>query len=559
MRRPSAAGLGFLAAGAALAVAALLVAPGRAPRTPGQVELRLAVESLAADGDLAFEARDAERYRQAFGSAALNGFRLAATRPGAAPAGARAPAGQAGDAGRAPQLRAPWLWSRLAAGTRRVGGWPAVFLLQAALVLAAGALTARAARARLGAAGAAALALAVTFASAVGCAALELVPEALTLAAAAAAVALLWGRGGGPTVEPADVYRGDLRERSGAWRWPLAGAALGVVASGSPAYLPLALPLLAAAPPGRRLARGASLAAAAAAVFALIALAGTWPWPPLELWYDPQLLGWAAVGLLAGRHVGVATWYLVAALGLAAPAREEGRRFVPLAVLAALALALVTAPFDLAGDSGALANPWFLPALPLLAALPARLPGRGALPALALVSLALAAPGWLSALDLDGRAWARPVAALRAWLPADSTLRAVPDAAVLERAGIVLAGAPPEVLVAGDGTLRVTGRRARLAVESPAPLAALRLELGGAAPVDLAVRGARAGDLVLRPDGDVALEVELGPPARRHPTWRSPRGAFFYEFTLELPRAPVAPLPLDFSLARPLAAGQGDG
>jgi hypothetical protein len=546
----------FVVASGVLAGLALSVAPGHAPRTSGQIELRMAVESLAVDGDLAYEARDAERFRSAFGAGALAGFRLAAATARPASRASERVGAPAHDERRAPPLHAPWLWSRLAAAARAAGGWPAVFLLQAALVIAGGALVWRAGRFRLGGAGAARLAFVLVFTTAAGFAALELVPETLPFAAAAAAGALVWGRGRGPVTEPSQVYQGDLDERSGAWRWPLAGAAFALVACASPAWLPLAWPLVAAAPAGRRLARGALLLVVAAAVFAGLVLVGTWPWPPLELWYDPRLLGWAAVGLLAGRHVGVATWYLAAAVGFVLPAREEGRRFVPVALLLALFVAVVTSPFDLAGDSGALANAWFLPALALAGFLPARVPAPASLAALGLASFALVAPGWLAALDLDARSWARPVALVRAWLPEDTTLRAPAEVAAIERAGIVLRGTPPAVFAGADGRLRLAQASAALVVESAAPLASLRLELGGAAPADLTVRGAVAGDLVLRPDGEVALDVALGRPWRRHPTWRSPRGTYLYRFTLALPRAPAAPVPFDFSLARPLAAGE---
>jgi hypothetical protein len=192
----------------------------------------------------------------------------------------------------------------------------------------------------------------------------------------------------------------------------------------------------------------------------------------------------------------------------------------------------------------------------MLAFLPASVPSGAPLGALALASLALAAPGWLAALGVGERAWARPAAAVRAWLPEDTTLRALPEVAALDRAGIVLRGEPPAVFAGADGRLRLAGRSAALVVESAAPLVSLRLELAGSAPVDLAVRGATAGDLVLRPDGDIALDVAFGKPWRRHPTWRSPREAYLYRFTIELPRAPAAPIPFDFSLARPLGAGE---
>jgi hypothetical protein len=98
----------------------------------------------------------------------------------------------------------------------------------------------------------------------------------------------------------------------------------------------------------------------------------------------------------------------------------------------------------------------------------------------------------------------------------------------------------------------VGGRRAAVLLESAAPLASVRLELGAAAPADLAVQGAELGDVVLRPNGELAVDVELGAPARRHPTWRNRTMAEIYSFRIELPRQPAAPIPVDLSLARPL-------
>ncbi len=547
------------AAAAALLVVALRYGPERRPSTPGQTELRLAVESLAVDGDLAFAPADAERYRARFGAAALDGFRLEGVtrRGGRRPAAGKA-GSAAGEAEELPRLRAPWAWVQLAALARRLGGWPAVFFLQWLYVAGAGLLLAWALRPRLGTGGAALFTGVALVASAASLATLWLVPEALLLLAAAAAGAAVWGRRRGPSVELGDVYGGELTEREGRWRWPLAGAAFGLVAAGSPAYLPLAWPLAAAAPRGRRALSTLLLLLSSGVVFAVVALAGGRPWPPLELWYDPKLLGWATVGLVAGRFAGAATWYLPGLVAFGVPSGDEGRRFIPWAVALALLLQVVTSPFDLAGDSGAVGNAWFLPLFALVLLLPARNP-RWALGVAALVSLLLAAPAWLDATALAGRPWARDATTLRAWLPLDTTLRTLPGTAEIDRSGIVLRGFSPAVFLGSDGRLRMAADAATLMVVSAAPLGSIRLELGADAPADIRVSHARAGDLVLRPDGEVALDVRLGKPDREHPTWSSPRGAAIYVFRLELPRAPVAPLPLDLSLARPLGVSERPG
>lgn len=537
----------LVAAGALLLAAALTLAPGRRPVEGGQVALWLAVESRALDADLLFEAKDADRFRAHFGDAALRGFHLREQREVAI--------GRDGRPREAPALRAPWLWTWLASGARAIGGWSALFFLQWVLVFGAALLALWGTRPSLGSSGSSSWVLLGVFASSAALAALYLVPEALHFFLLALAGAVLWGRRALPTVEVGQVYGGDLERGVAWWRFVVAGSAFGVVATGAPSYLPLAWPLLAAAPPGRRSGGSALFVATAGVTFALLVLAGGRPWPPLELWYDPALLGWAGFGLLFGRAAGVVVAFLPALLAFAAPARDEGRRWIPWALLASAALHLLTSPFDLAGDSGSPGNAWFLPLFALLLLLPVKLPARAGRVAVAVASLLLIAPAWLAVAGLEGRSWVRPLARLHALLPLDSTLRDLPGAATLDhRSGIVVRGFGPEVFAGADGRLRIAGATAALVVESAAPLASLRLEFGADAPASFEVRGGRMGDVVLRPSGEVAVDVALDAPARRHPTARSPRGASIYLLRLDLPKAPAAPLAFDFSIARPIGS-----
>ncbi|MBZ0100869.1 MAG: hypothetical protein K8I65_01750, partial [Thermoanaerobaculia bacterium] len=117
--------------------------------------------------------------------------------------------------------------------------------------------------------------------------------------------------------------------------------------------------------------------------------------------------------------------------------------------------------------------------------------------------------------------------------------------------GIVVRGFPPAVFAAADGTLRITAPNAPLLLESGAELASVRFEFGASAPASIGVTGGRSGDLLARPSGELALDVDLGEPDRRHPTWRSPRGAAIYFVTVTMDKAPPAPVALDLSLARP--------
>jgi hypothetical protein len=287
-------------------------------------------------------------------------------------------------------------------------------------------------------------------------------------------------------------------------------------------------------------------------VFAAAAVVAGWPWPPLELWYDPALAAWSALGALAGRHLGILPLFVPLLVAFASVGRDEGRRWIPWAAGAALLTQIVTSPFDLAGESGAPGNPWALPLVLLLALLPAATPARGALALAAFAGVTLAAPLFADALGVGEERWARPVQVVRAWLPLETTERALPAEATLDRgSGIVVRGFEPAVYRAGDGRLRLTAARTALWIESATELGSLRLELGDGAPATIEVRGGTAGDLLFRPNGDVALDVSLGAPDRRHPTWRSPLGAAFYRIELVLPRSPAAPLPLDLSIARP--------
>jgi len=523
--------LALAAIAGALLLVAVGVAPGRTPAPGRATVLWLAVESLATDGDLA-PGDDVAAFRERFGTE---------------PRGA-----DATQDGELPVPPAARFWVRCAAAVRALAGWPGVFALQWALWLGAALLLVRAVRPKLGGSAAIAWITVALSASAAPLVALHLVPESSALLGVALAAACIWGRRSAPTAEPEQIYQGDLVERAGAWRWPAAGVGFGLAAAAAPSLVPLAAPFVAAAPGAARLLRAAAFVAGAALSFALVALVGGWPWPSLELWYDPALAGWSAFAALVGRHLGVVTLFVPLALALVAPARDEGRRWIPWAVLAALLAQVVTSPFDLAGESGAPGNPWALPLVALLAVWPASAPPRGALAGVALLGLTLVSPLLLDALGVGDRRWARPAERLRSWLPLETTERVLPDEAVLDRgSGIVLRGSEPGVYRGKDGRLRLTAARTQLWIESATPLASLRLELGDEAPAAIEVRGGTAGEVLFRPSGEIAVDVGLASPSRRHPTWRSPRGAAFYAVELVLPRAPAAPLPLDLSIARP--------
>lgn len=521
------------------AAAALLRTGGGAPAAGRETTYWLAIESLAVDGDVLLEEADRARFTRRFG-----------LRPHAA---------QVDVADGASRLEAPWLWTRLAAAARGALGAAGVTLLQCALFLWTAGVAAATLSSRLGGGSAGLLVATSLFASAAFALPFRLEPRALEMAAMATAAAAIWYRRLGPARGPDDVYRGDLVARPALARWLVAGGAFALVLAASPAYLPLALPLLAAAGAGRRGAAAATFAVGLAAVAApLLTLAGA-PWPPLAGAPSAALYGWSAAGLLLGRGVGLLPYFVPAVLLVTLGGREEGKRLVPAAVAAALTLQLATAPFDFVDGALAPGNAWFLPPLALLLlAAEASESARSTL-AVAAIGLVLLAAPWAAALGATGAAAAiaRRLEPAERLLPAASTLRLQPGAADLARGGLAARGLPPGVVAAADGKLRLVAARGDLVITADRPLSSLRLELGREAPAQLEVRGGKLGNTIYRPSGEVAVDVAVDPrKARRHPVWWSPGGAWSYPLEVRLPASPASPLPLDLPFGR-LAIPEG--
>ncbi len=512
-------------------VAAAIFAPSREPLAGREATLWLAVESRAVDHDDLLTKVDRQRFAERYGHEPSDVLVQVE--------------------GDAKHFDAPWLWTVLATAARRLAGSRGPWLLQAAL-LALTALAAQATlRSRLGAASGALLVLVALFGSAAFFVPLRLEPRALEMAAVALAAALVWARRSGPARGPEDVFRGEL----GAFR-PLrslaAGAAFGVVAAGSPTYLWLALPLLAAAPHGHRTAARALFALGTLTLFAAIVLAGGAPWGLVEPRLSPSLLGWNLVGAFAGRGVGLLTTFAPALLLLVTAGRAEGRRWALPAALFALVSQLLLFPFDVVESAAMPGNAWFLPllALLLLAAEHAEAPAWTL--AAAAVSGLFLLPQWLAPFGPNAisRRLEERLAPIVELLPLPSTQRELPGDTQLEREGIAVHGFGP-ALVAGDGRFAMGAERASLLLVSERPLSSVRLDLGAAAPVDFEVRGGKAGNTTLRPNGEVALDVGLDPKqARRHPVWWSDQAAWIYPLEVRLPKRPATPLPLDVAYGR---------
>lgn len=516
---------------AAVAAGAWLAAPGRPPAPGEATTLWLAASSLARDGDLAFGAADGGRFRAAFGDE---------------PAGVW----QSRDG----RLAAPALPALAAAAGAWISPARGPFLAQALLLALAAAALVAALRPRLGARAPLWVAV-LLFGSVAFRAGLRLAPETLAAAGVALAYALVWGRRAGSATAPADLFEGELPAHPRLVRWLGAGVGLGCAVAQSPAYLALALPPLGALPRLRRRSAAALLAAGLVVPVAVAAAMEGAPWEPLDPRFHLPLIGWNALDFVAGRHVGLLVGFLPLVLGLLAPARDLGRRWIPAAAAVAALFLLVTSPFDWAGAAPEWGNAAFLPIyLALASRVGGPAPDSRALAVAALAGVFLL-PVWLSPIagvpPVGGAALRRALERPRALLPFETALRTLPGSVEIRRGDVALRSAGAEIFADASGErMRLAGRHGRLIVESARPLSSLRLEFGPEAPSSLRVEGGEVGNTTFRPSGEIAFDVALGAPRRRHPLWWSAAPASIYRLDLDLGQDPNAPLAFELALAR---------
>ena len=524
---------------------AATAAPRRAPAPGAETTNWLAAHSLAVDHDELFVDADAARFRSAFG---------------ATPRGVRTdPHGG--------RLEAPYFATRLWSRALGLAGERGPFLLHALALILAAVAGSWALRAPLGAAAPLWIAL-FLFGSVAFTSVFRWQSELLVFAAVVVAGALVWGRESPALLEHGadQIYGGDLERREALWPWPIAGLLVGAAAVRHPAYALIAIPMLFDLPrPGRsggRVGAGALFVLPLLLPVAFVVVVQGAPWEAPATFFHPALLGWNALYLAIGRHAGLVVGFLPLVALLLSPRKSGGRRYLPLVVAVAAIGQLLMAPFDWAGDPSAVGNPWFLPLYgALLFCAGSALHLRLAL-LVALAVVPVLAPFWIAPLS-DGT---RPPAALaiftsrlREQLPFETSLRELPGSAELVRAGVRLRGTGASVRASG-GRLALDAPQAGVLVESDRALASVRLDFSANAPATLAVEGGTTGSTTFRPSGEVAFDIELGKPDRRHPLWwsRAPVSIHFLRLALpetsrigaQGPAVAADPVTFDLGLAR---------
>lgn len=532
-------------------------------------------ESLAWDGDLAYQAGDYHRF---------------VTRWEVEPVGVIL---QSGDDGRRITFGKPVFYALWAAPFLRLFPVHGAFVANALLLALASVLAARALEPRVGPSAAlwvASLVFATPVFAYVGWVHPDLFSMCLT---ALALGAVLDPR------PPAAPWRGVAR-------WAVAGALLAVVVYSRPLYAPLFLPLLLAIrwrrSPGERRRDLLPLLAAALLVVSAtaalhLALTGsltgygavrrgfyehtgypavdfpTTEWktrldalgnsavrsPAVMLEYKrlpPSLFAWNTTYFLVGRHVGVVPYFLPVLLAFLPWGRRGARAHgtwgaVEWALLLAVALSILgffyTRPFNFYGGGGSLANRYFLPLYPALWFLAGRLRASWVLLATAVAGLFVAGL-WREAASFpigdDGRYRYLTPAAERL-LPFETTQSHLKLAGREDQyEGFYLRFLGPDVAVTRPGHLQLpAGGTAELLLGTARPFEHVVLQVDP--PTAVAVEGARAEPLPGRPG---RYRLILDPPIARHALWWTWEGVDLYRLAL---RFPAAERPTRFRLLPP--------
>lgn len=376
---------------------------------------------------------------------------------------------------------------------------------------------------------------------------------------AAVGLAFALAQGGAPSTpgRPPEIWDdgGAARGLGGPLRWFAVGALLGLAAASNPIYAGLLVPAALIAPAlGRRRAWVALAVGAAAVLAAGVWLGGVDRWlGGLGPWtMDLKLAGWNVLYLFAGRNVGLVAGFLPLLLAFAGADEERGRVALGVTVIGlAIAFALLR-PFDFFGGPSAIGNRFFLPLYGAAWLCPAK-PARS-WPAFVVAALAgiLLWPLWrhplAAPLDGDGRARLAPIAER---LPFELSQRDLPAARDVVHHGLRARFPGRDLWPAPSGeSLRLGGAAGEVVFAAPVPLGSLLLELDPAATPRLTVTGGELGEMILRPDGDIAYVVTLDRPYAVMPAWWSRSPVYWYRLRLRFPEPPLRPVALSIEPQR---------
>jgi hypothetical protein len=250
-----------------------------------------------------------------------------------------------------------------------------------------------------------------------------------------------------------------------------------------------------------------------------------------------RVLGWDAVYLVAGRHLGL-VFYAAPLLLLAGLAgRGEGRAALWGGAALSLLLLLALRPFDLAGSPLSVGPRALLPLGAALCLATARPPGRWAL----LLTCAWAAV-WLWPSWRSPRAPFGPEGELRyappymaPWAPLETTQASLRLGAPLrfEAGRLVLLGGD---VLSGGGVAEVpTNRWMELLVGIRGDAPGFWIDGGEQAGNELPVRGAEVTETIFRPDGGISFLVRPRRAVARHEMPGGDRLWSFYHVSLRLP------------------------
>jgi hypothetical protein len=392
-------------------------------------------------------------------------------------------------------------------------------------------------------------------------------PDTLVMALVAAGLGLAWGAGRpGVSEELPDLYDGAWGENRSRFllRWGGAGLLIGAAVASRWYLAPIALALFVPLPRDRR--RSAAWLAGVALILPIVAevgwrfaVGGSWR-PGMPTW-DLDLLRWAALDLVAGRHLGLLVCFAPLALLFVTPWGREGRWVAVLAGALSLAILLAWSPNDVAGGPWAQGNRLLLGVYPVFWFAIDALPGRAARLGVWALAGALVWPLWLAPRTVPGVHDTPRAPYVAPWLPVETTQRPLVENLPRVRTGGMEVLMPSGSVEPGSrvGDLVVDGGGwVEVLLRSTDRLVGLRLEADEEAGVEIELRGAELRQTVFRPDGSAGFRVAFDGAGRSHPAEPGGPDVHFRRLQFRFPKAPDRPLRVSFGgLETALVDGDG--